>query len=48
MMFGFPLGAAEAAALSILFLVLGVIGSLPGGVLYALSGPAERPGPQPS
>ncbi len=41
-------GAAEAAALSILFLVLGVIGSLPGGVLYALSGPAERPGAQPS
>jgi uncharacterized membrane protein YbhN (UPF0104 family) len=36
-------GAAEATALSILFLVLGVIGSLPGGVMYALSGPAERP-----
>lgn len=41
-------GAAEATALSILFLVLGVIGSLPGGVLYALAGPAERPGAQPS
>lgn len=33
-------GAAAATALSILFLVLGVIGSLPGGVLYAFSPPA--------
>jgi glycosyltransferase 2 family protein len=36
-------GAAPATALSILFLVLGVIGSLPGGVLYAFA-PAAAPG----
>jgi uncharacterized protein (TIRG00374 family) len=41
-------GAAQTTALSILFLALGVIGSLPGGVLYALADPAERPGAQPS
>ncbi|MDP9324441.1 MAG: flippase-like domain-containing protein, partial [Acidobacteriota bacterium] len=35
-------GAAPATALSILFLVLGVIGSLPGGVLYAF---ADTPAP---
>jgi glycosyltransferase 2 family protein len=35
-------GAAQATALSILFLVLGVIGSLPGGVLYAF---ADTPAP---
>jgi uncharacterized membrane protein YbhN (UPF0104 family) len=34
---------APVIALSVLFLVLGVAGSLPGGVLYAL-GSAERPG----
>lgn len=36
--------APEATALSILFLVLGVIGSLPGGVLYALADAREPPG----
>jgi len=41
-------GAAQTTALSILFLALGVIGSLPGGVIYALADPAERPGAQPS
>lgn len=41
-------GAAPTTALSILFLALGVIGSLPGGVIYALADPAERPGAQPS
>ena len=35
--------APPVIALSVLFLVLGVAGSLPGGVLYAL-GSAERPG----
>jgi len=40
--------AAPTTALSILFLALGVIGSLPGGVIYALADPAERPGAQPS
>ncbi len=47
------LGAAGAAvapttALSILFLALGVIGSLPGGLIYAFADRAERPGAQPS
>jgi uncharacterized protein (TIRG00374 family) len=37
-------GAAQATALSILFLVLGVIGSLPGGVLYAFADTPEPPG----
>ncbi len=41
-------GAAQTTALSILFLALGVIGSLPGGVLYAFADSAERPGAQPS
>ena len=36
--------APEATALSILFLVLGVIGSLPGGVLYAFADTPEPPG----
>jgi uncharacterized protein (TIRG00374 family) len=36
--------AARATALSLLFLALGVIGSLPGGVLYALA-PSVAPGP---
>jgi uncharacterized membrane protein YbhN (UPF0104 family) len=40
--------AAHATALSLLFLALGVIGSLPGGVIYALADQAERPGAQPS
>ena len=41
-------GAAPATALSILFLVLGVIGSLPGGVLYAFGDAPARPGAQAS
>jgi uncharacterized membrane protein YbhN (UPF0104 family) len=40
--------AAPATALSILFLVLGVIGSLPGGVFYAFSDAPARPGAQAS
>jgi uncharacterized membrane protein YbhN (UPF0104 family) len=46
-----PQGApkAEVFALSVLFLVLGLVGTLPGGVLYALGGgrgqPGVRPGP---
>ena len=40
--------AAPATALSILFLVLGVIGSLPGGVFYAFSDAPVRPGAQES
>jgi glycosyltransferase 2 family protein len=40
--------AARSTALSLLFLVLGVIGSLPGGLIYALDDRAERPGAQPS
>jgi uncharacterized protein (TIRG00374 family) len=38
--------AAQAFALSVLFLVLGIVGSLPGGVLYA-SGSADERGAQP-
>ena len=41
-------GAAAATALSILFLVLGVIGSLPGGVLYATADASATPGAQTS
>ena len=41
-------GAPAATALSILFLVLGVIGSLPGGVLYAFGDAPARPGAQTS
>ena len=41
-------GAAAATALSILFLVLGVIGSLPGGVLYAMADAPAAPGAQAS
>jgi len=41
-------GAAAATALSILFLVLGVIGSLPGGVLYAIADAPATPGAQAS
>jgi len=37
-------GAPSATALSILFLVLGVIGSLPGGVLYAFGDAPAVPG----
>lgn len=33
---------AAAVALSILFVALGVVGNLPGGILYALGGPPER------
>jgi len=40
--------AAAATALSILFLVLGVIGSLPGGVLYATADAPATPGAQAS
>jgi uncharacterized protein (TIRG00374 family) len=39
---------AAATALSILFLVLGVIGSLPGGVIYAFTDQREGSGAQPS
>ena len=37
--------AAQAVALSILFLALGVLGSLPGGILYLIGGvkPETRP-----
>ena len=31
-------GAADAFALSVLFLALGIVGNLPGGVLYATGG----------
>ena len=41
-------GATPATALSLLFLALGVIGSLPGGIIYALADQAERHGTQPS
>jgi glycosyltransferase 2 family protein len=41
-------GAAQTTALSILFLALGVIGSLPGGLIYAFADHFERPGAQPS
>jgi glycosyltransferase 2 family protein len=37
-------GAPQTTALSILFLVLGVIGSLPGGVFYAFADTVEPPG----
>ena len=40
--------AARTTALSLLFLALGVIGSLPGGVIYALADQSERRGAQPS
>ena len=40
--------AARATALSLLFLALGVIGSLPGGIIYAFADEAERHGAQPS
>ena len=40
--------AARATALSLLFLALGVIGSLPGGAIYAFADRAERRGAQPS
>jgi hypothetical protein len=36
--------AAPAVALSLLFLALGILGSLPGGVLYALSPARPAPG----
>lgn len=39
---------APATALSILFLVLGVVGTLPGGVIYAFAGAPARPGAQAS
>ena len=43
---GRGVSAPHVFALSVLFLVLGVVGSLPGGVLYAIgpSAPAERTG----
>jgi hypothetical protein len=40
--------AARATALSLLFLALGVIGSLPGGIIYAFADHPERRGAQPS
>ena len=40
--------APRTTALSLLFLALGVIGSLPGGLIYALTDQAERRGAQPS
>jgi uncharacterized membrane protein YbhN (UPF0104 family) len=40
--------AARATALSLLFLALGVIGSLPGGIIYAFADQAGRRGAQPS
>ena len=40
--------AAPVTALSILFLVLGVVGTLPGGVIYAFAGAPARPGAQAS
>jgi uncharacterized protein (TIRG00374 family) len=45
-----PRGAAPAPvfALSVLFLALGVIGSLPGGVLYAFGEPVRAAGPAAS
>ena len=39
---------ARVTALSLLFLALGAIGTVPGGILYALGDPAERQGAQPS
>lgn len=39
--------AAPVFALSVLFLALGVLGTLPGGILYALTDEARRPRPQP-
>jgi uncharacterized protein (TIRG00374 family) len=39
--------AAPVFALSVLFLALGILGSLPGGILYALSDDAPRPRAQP-
>ncbi len=39
-------GGAAAFALSILFVSLGVVGNLPGGLLYATAG-ARRPTPHP-
>ena len=41
-----PAGVPEAPvfALSLLFLALGILGSLPGGVLYALSPGKSAPG----
>jgi uncharacterized protein (TIRG00374 family) len=39
--------AAPVFALSVVFLALGVLGSLPGGILYAWSGDAPKPRAQP-
>lgn len=39
---------ARTTALSLLFLALGVIGSLPGGIIYAFADRIERRGAQPS
>ena len=45
-----PSGAdpARATALSLLFLALGFIGTLPGGIIYAFADQTERHGAQPS
>jgi uncharacterized protein (TIRG00374 family) len=40
--------AAPAVALSILFVALGVVGNLPGGLLYAFGGPMRERDPRPS
>ena len=40
--------AARATALSLLFLALGFIGTLPGGIIYAFANQCERHGAQPS
>ena len=40
--------AARATALSLLFLALGFIGTLPGGIIYAFANQSERHGAQPS
>ena len=36
-------GQADAFALSVLFVALGIVGNLPGGLLYALSPPRRAP-----
>jgi hypothetical protein len=36
-------GRPEAFALSVLFVALGVVGNLPGGLLYATGGQARQP-----
>ena len=40
--------AARATALSLLFLALGLIGTLPGGIIYVFADQSEPRGAQPS